>query len=557
MKSWGKRQLATIIFTIIFGLVPVDLAWSVEPPSTETVGDAGPAPINNPGRAAASLRRFTPETLGRATQFGENPEPFKIGWSIVPGLTIRETFTDNVFLTPSREKADLVTEISPRIRIYANQRRLSFLLDYTLQNLIYAGNNDQTTYFHQLFSAGSAELSKQLLFLDASASITQQNLTTTGRGAFTNFGSGTFLGGVGDNVNITGERQDVLTYSLSPYLVHSFSDIADVKLRFSYDEVRALSGQNTTSQATATDSHSMNYFATVNSGSRFNRSPWSLAYSRREVNNNNNNNTDTTFEEVLGTLRLVYTPKLSLLGDVGYQRNQFRSAQGTRDDIIWDIGARWAPSARTKLEATYGQRFFGDRYSLDFTHQRRRLTWHLNYTEQQQLARQLQIDQATLAQGGAIPILDPITKLPILAGGGIPRLSDEVFVTRRFSGGVVFDGARNQFSLLGFHEQRAYQLSQLDDRLFGLNGLWTRTLSPRTNFDLNVGWTSVDTSSGLTSGLTANQQDDLFNVGCGLRHRFGRRVNGNVEYRRVERSSSNPEADLTENRLMAAIILSF
>jgi len=328
---------------------------SAEVDSRDRIGYIGTSPA------------FSPEALGGATYFGEDAERVRPGWTMVPELSVKEVFTDNLFLTAGDEEpgeepdkeSDFVTELTPRINIYGNAKRASVRVNYALQGLLYANNGDQNTYFHQLFSSGVCEVVKQLIFIDGGATITQQNRTDTGSGVFTNFGPGTFLGGVGDNISITGERTTVTTYRLSPYLVHRLGDWADAELRFGYDDVSDSGGDDTvTGSAGSTDSTSQRYYAKIESGSRFNELPWEATFEREDIDYENANS--TTFQELLGTVWFVYSPELRPVGSLGYEDNKFRSAGDAGSGIIWDVGVRWTPSGRTTLEATYGRRFFGD-----------------------------------------------------------------------------------------------------------------------------------------------------------------------------------------------------
>ena len=513
---------------------------SAEVDSRDRIGYIGTSPA------------FSPEALGAATNFGEDAEPVPRGWTVVPELSVKEVFTDNVFLTASDEEEDFVTELTPRINIYGNAKRASVRVNYALQGLLYANNGDENTHFHQLFSAGVFELVRQLVFIDGSATITQQNRTDTGRGVFTNFGPGTFLGGVGDNISVTGERTTVTTYGLSPYLVQRLGDWADAELRFGYDDVsESDEDEPVDGSRRTTDSTSQRYYAKIESGSRFNELPWSATFERRDIDYENADS--TTFQELLGTVGFVYSPELSLVGSLGHEDNSFRSAGDAGSGIIWDVGVRWTPSGRTTLEATYGRRFFGDRYFFNLSHESRRTKWHLSYDEVPYTARDAQIDEAVAARGGAIPIIDPVTGLPTVSGAGIPRLSDEVYVQRRLSGGLVIEAGRNDFDILVFQEERDYQSSGLGDEFWGASILWTRNISRLTYLDMSAGWTSVDTNIDSID----ERQDDLLGLHVGLRRELGRHLTSTIEYRRVERSSTDPTADLVENRISAGIRLAF
>ncbi|MGH8589002.1 MAG: hypothetical protein ACREXX_06590 [Gammaproteobacteria bacterium] len=76
---------------------------------------------------------------------------------------------------------------------------------------------------------------------------------------------------------------------------------------------------------------------------------------------------------------------------------------------------------------------------------------------------------------------------------------------------------------------------------------------------MSVGWTSVNTNIDLPD----ERQDDLLGLHLGLRRELGRHLTSTIEYRRVERSSTDPTADpegnpdFVENRISAGIRLVF
>ncbi|MDQ3584131.1 MAG: hypothetical protein M3495_22170 [Pseudomonadota bacterium] len=132
---------------------------------------------------------------------------------------------------------------------------------------------------------------------------------------------------------------------------------------------------------------------------------------------------------------------------------------------------------------------------------------------------------------------------------------------RRLSGGVVIEAGRNDFDILFFQEQRDYQatgarddqVTGARDDFWGASILWTRNISRLTYLDMSVGWTSVDTNVDPTK----EREDDLLALHIGLRRELGRHLTSTIEYRRVERSSADPMADLVENRISAGIQLLF
>ena len=165
------------------------------------------------------------------------------------------------------------------------------------------------------------------------------------------------------------------------------------------DDVSDSGGDDpATGSASSTDSTSQRYYAKIESGSRFNELPWSATFERKDIDYENADS--TTLQELLGTVGFVYSRELRLVGSLGYEDNKFRSAGDPASGIIWDVGVRWTPSGRTTLEATYGRRFFGDRYFFNLSHESRRTKWHVTYDEVPYTARQAQIDESVAPGAG-------------------------------------------------------------------------------------------------------------------------------------------------------------
>jgi uncharacterized protein (PEP-CTERM system associated) len=471
-------------------------------------------------------------------------------WTITPRLGVRETYTDNLFLDSSG-KGDFVTEVNPGILIRGETERLIFDLDYTLQNLIYADNDDHHTINHNLLTSGNAELVEQLLFVNAYASVNQQNINNTAPGAF-------LSSGLQDNINITSEndRRTVTAYGVSPYLMHHFGNKANVDLRFTYGDLDSESSGD----AGGFKSQAMRYLASLTSGTHFTNFPWALTYDRQEIDYNAG--TQTKLEHFLGELDYAYNRQFALVGAAGYENHVFEAvdpinpSQILRRDpsnVIWDVGFKWTPSARTSLKATYGQRFYGSRYFVDFAHRSRHITWLLNYQEEPFTTSMQQLYQSQLMRGGYSGriAVDPITGDPILSTGGISPLSDDVFVRKLLSSGLIYEGRRNVLKLRGFWERRNFQnIIDNDQRLLGVDTQLTHRVGPRTDLNLGLGWSNINFT-------TPDREDDYVYVDLGIEHRLGRNVTGNVGYRRIERFSSDEQIEYDENRVMASILFSF
>ena len=84
-------------------------------------------------------------------------------------------------LTPDAVKqSDWVTQVTPGISIAATGARLRFNATYAPEVIYYARGQEDNQIFQRLNAIGTAELAKQLLFVDAGANVDQYNVSLQG-----------------------------------------------------------------------------------------------------------------------------------------------------------------------------------------------------------------------------------------------------------------------------------------------------------------------------------------------------------------------------------------
>jgi uncharacterized protein (PEP-CTERM system associated) len=143
-------------------------------------------------------------------------------WTIVPSISLRETLTDNVDLSPpGEEQSDLVTEVIPAISIIGEGGRFRLNLNYSFDALLYArtgsANNENRS---NLDAFGTLEAVENWLFIDARGVVSQQSISAFGTPATS-------------AASATANRTQTSTYELSPYLRGRFGDLANYDLRYS------------------------------------------------------------------------------------------------------------------------------------------------------------------------------------------------------------------------------------------------------------------------------------------------------------------------------------
>ena len=461
-------------------------------------------------------------------------------WEIKPRLTVSETYSDNIRLAPKgQEEQSFVTEISPGVAIKATGARFKFNLDYSMQNLIYKGDfNDHTTN-HSLNARANAELIDQAVFVDSSATISNQNVNILGPQAF-------------DNTNRTQNRTTARTFSVSPYWLHTFGSFGSSEVRYTYDVVdydsNAL-GRSTGNRLSAR----------FNSGPQFPRLKWGLRYTAEKIDYADTSGPlpaeDTQSQVFTALARYSVNSKFALVGYGGYEDYDYPTTRDDPSGPWWRAGFAWQPTSRTMLEATAGRRFYGSTYALNFTHRTRRSAWRLTYAEDVTTARTQQ-----LVPFGFLPVFDALICDPrvnpnCLPIGFIiissPQLVNENIISRRWEGQVTYKTGKNILALTAFNELREFQLSSLNDyRQHGVGATWNHRLAPYTTSDVSAVWTR---STILKSG----REDDIWYFRVGVSHQFRPKLFGSVNFRHTERTSNEALGDYKENAITATVNMFF
>ena len=464
----------------------------------------------------------------------------------------------------SASGGDFITQVNPGLTMSGLGPRFNFSLNYMMNNLFYAENSNFTRTRHQLATSGTAELIQDLFFVDGKAAMTQQNLSLTGPQSL-------------DNVNVTGNRADVRTYSISPYLRHRFSDFASTELRYNYNKVTSDTFALFNTQGTG-------YSLALNSGNSFQTLGWGLSYSNQAVDFERTNR-HVEFERLIGTLRYRVTRQLALTAMGGNEKNSFISIRGSPSSPTWMIGFIWEPTERTHIQISAGKRFFGDTYAAKASHRTRLTAWEVDYNEGLTTFNQ-QAQAGSMfgsALGGLLTAQNPnlgqdaiSQNAGAILGQGASTafanannfLTNRLFLQKSFRASVAMNGTRNTivFSLFNM-TRRAYSPESVDiglvdtaslsllnhTRQSGGTGLWSYRMSRLLTANVNVGYTRF-------SYLGAGRQDDMMLFSTGLTRQLPEimpNLVGMLQVRHNQRSSTVAGANYHENAGMASLNMSF
>lgn len=469
-------------------------------------------------------------------------------WKLGASVTARETYTDNVALSPKGStKSDWITELTPTFTVKKVGARLKVDASYSNQNLFYANDSNRNQTYHRLNAQANAELLENEVFLDTAATISQTSISPLG------------ASGV-DNTSATGNVTSVQTFVVSPYWIHRFGSAATLNARYTISEVSNDSGIFSSSL-----SNSVN--VSLNSGSDFGRVSWGLNYS--DYIANYGDRSDVGFTSTSASLGYQVFHRVRLTGTVGDEQNSYASSAGTKTGgTFWNTTVSWAPSLRTSLDLGFGHHYYGSTRNMKFSTRGVYSQWTANYSEAVTTSNS-QFGESNAVNLGTVKTTGQAAQLTTNNN----YLSNQVFLSKRFSTDFNWKKGKHDFSLGAF---RSVQTTNIDTTAntntqivaLGLSGS-TSDVFLSTSEVKQVGvnaswrwrWTAL-TSSHISANLSRSsypslsRQDTISSLQFGLDRRFSPKLTGAVLLRHQVRDS-NQNADYTENALSGSVTYTF
>ena len=477
------------------------------------------------------------------------------GWSIVPDIGIRETLTDNLRLASTDRRAESITEVSPRLRLSSNTGMVQGSLDYSLTGLVYARESSFNAVQQALRATGSVEAIEKRAYIDASASISQQNISALGTQT---------VGSSLPNDN----RTEVASVRLSPYLRGRLGGFAEYEARLSFEATNSKHS-NADSRSTAASLH------LGSDAAAFARLGWAADYSHQAVDFRANGAGSNTIDRLTGSLTLAATPELRLTARAGRESNDY-AAPNNGSSATWGWSAKWAPSERTSLDVSQDRRFFGKSHSVRFEHRMPRSIWTFSDTQDISInasgtgaAGQRTVFDLLFAQYASTapdPVLRTALVDALLLNSGQTRatLASGGFLT---AGASVQRDQRLSFAVLGVRTTLLLSAFRTNTRALDVAGTvsgdlangnavrqdgqsvnLSHRLTPMSAISADFTRTHVTTSAG-------GQDTDLRSLTATWSTRFGARLDGSLSLRRaVFDAATNP---YSENALIANLRVQF
>jgi uncharacterized protein (PEP-CTERM system associated) len=484
-------------------------------------------------------------------------------WEFSPVLELKAGYSDNIRLAPrGKENGDYIAQFNPGIDFSGTGTHMKVFGYYHMQNIFYAEDQSKNSTHHILNSGANAELLDEYLFLDATASITQQSISPVAPVTL-------------DNTNIVDDRTDIRTYSVSPYFHHNFGNLFLSELRYTHNVVESSANG-------LFDSQAEKFLFQLKNGPHFRIMGWELNYAKQNIDYISAN-TDVENERYFLKLSYLLSSKFSLDATGGYERYDYLSLNQNPEGSYWLAGFRWTPSERTDIEASAGKRFYGDTYSLLAKHRSRRAVWSLGYNEEitdtrSQLFIPASIDTASfLNQLWLSSIPDPVIRQQMIAAfmleNSIPSslanplnlITNRIFLQKSLQASLALGGRRNTVIFSLFNVDREAQTSGIADSALlgvsnisltdkskqtGANLIWNLKISPISNANFGLGYIQ-------NSFPDLDQKFDTKSLSLNLIRRLLPDINGSLGVRHIRRESSAGIGDYRENSITASIQMRF
>jgi uncharacterized protein (PEP-CTERM system associated) len=313
-------------------------------------------------------------------------------WQLTPQLTLNETHSNNVELTTNNNISSLVSQAGMVIDTSFTSNKVFFNLNSTSTYAMYSHDHDADNDYHTLGSNFKVQLWPDELSLIGSASVSNQARNTANNA----------LADI-----VSGDTVQIETYSTGlEYFINNSNFLLNTTVNYqlteSEDQIGEREGisanlftQNGSAARNIYWDGNVNYSDYENSGqdgrtfrgeiklgliTNYKITPFLRYY--EEDNSGQINGGSSTESDSYGVgIRWLMNPRLLL--DVSYNApiGDATDIDDQEQDNYLGATVKWDPTQRTQLEANYGQRFYGESYSFNWTQRNRKLVNNISYSE--------------------------------------------------------------------------------------------------------------------------------------------------------------------------------
>jgi hypothetical protein len=270
-------------------------------------------------------------------------------WEIEPTLEVVTTYSDNVILAPEgQEESDFVGQLNPGVTIRRDQGRLTTDIDYRLQSIFFASDEEQNAVYHQLDATATFEAVAELLYLDVNANI-DQSVVDPSRPI------------PASNVVATANIGDVTVADVNPYLIQRLGS-SETFVRMDYVwGIGRFDGFGDQTFSNVDDFEQERAAFYLGTDERVGGLEWSLTYNYQLVDYEIVR--DYQYERAGVGITVPLGRGIGIVALGGMESDLIESTElGGLDSDFWEVGFRINAGDRNLFELRGGERFFGTSY---------------------------------------------------------------------------------------------------------------------------------------------------------------------------------------------------
>lgn len=483
----------------------------------------------------------------------------KPSWLITPSVAGSLTLTDNARPGQGQKQGDVITSVTPAIRIDGKGGRVSGNLNFSWQQNFYANESRYNNDRMSLAATGKAELVEQWLFMDASANIAQNP-------------NSVFATQTVGNELVNNNQGTTTSYQWSPYIQGYLGGNVGYELRYRNSQTSGDTGVYSTGSGV----DSQTWSGRLSGGTPLALLGWSFnaedqrtEFSAREFQSS----------RMLGTLEYRFDPQLKFNVSAGRESDNYSNFD-LQSRTVSGYGLDWAPTERTLLKLAREQRSFGNGHNFSFEHRTALTAWKLLDSKSAVVPAQ-QFANAAVSTAYDLLFLQLASNYPnpverdqvvtaLLQAAGIPANSliygniatSQPFIQRRQQASVSLIGANNTVT---FSAQRSSNtrigsgtglpqddfLNSQNIRQSGFSGSWAHKLSPHSSLTLNA-------LTSRSQGDLATQDTRLRSLSLLYTTKLGARTTATLGVRQNNfDNSAAATTDYTENAITGTLSASF
>lgn len=451
-------------------------------------------------------------------------------WNFDSSLTVSERYTSNLSLDHSDEVSSFITTVSPGFSLNRQGARVQSNINYSMNILNYSANEGDDDLRHSLNAGLNSELVEKHLFVDASANISQQFLSTNDSAA-------------GSIDSLNANTTETYTFRISPYWQQKIGDDASALFRITYNSVSFDSDS-------ANDRDSLNYDVSFDFEPSASKVSWGV-----EVDQNQSEadgGSDSTARSTNAFIGYKASSQLSTRFSYGYVENDIDSASDSRaeDGDFWGVTADWTPSPVTSINASYNSRLQTNTdYGLRLNRKIKGGAFVLDYSEG---ISDFESEISSLSPPYTVLNTETLDTKEITSEGyqlqenetviGNPAstvsITDDKFINKSLNADLTFVRGKSTYTLGAFHTNRAYQTGSIDEETdIGVNLGWNNRLNRRMSSSLNFSWSEIE--------LSDDNKDQLNSISFSLNRTLSRKTSAaiDINFRSRESDVSTREYD--------------